>query len=262
MKIITLANEKGGVGKTTLAVTLAAGLAIRGQRVVLVDADPQGHATLLMDSYKEAGLYNLLVNGLGWGETMHGVIPPYWSPDPNPTGKLYLLPGDYQTINIAQQISNAFEVGERLRELERQVDAVVIDTSPTPSLLNGVISLVTDCILYPTSCESLALDGLGESLYHRDQATVQRARYGYPSVHTLGIVPTLFRSSTLEHAENLDDLRTQLSGLIWDPISLSTIWPEAARARKSIFAYQPNGKAAVEAWALIDRVQEALHVQP
>lgn len=261
MNIITCSNEKGGVGKTTLAITLAAGLAIRGQRVVIIDADPQGHTTLILHGHKEPGLYNLLVNGLGWGEVERETHFDHWADRAQPSGKLYVLPGDYQTINIAQQVSNVFEVGERLRELERIADAVVIDTSPTPSALNGMVQLITDCILFPTSCESLALDGLGESLYHRDQATVQRARYGYPVVRTLGIVPTLYRATTLEHRENLDDLRNQLGEMVWPPMPLRTVWPEAARARLSIFAYQPDGEAASEGWELVDRVEEALRVK-
>ena len=61
MKIVTLLNEKGGVGKTTLATHLAAGLAIRGKRVILVDADPQGHATIAFGLSKEPGFYDLIV---------------------------------------------------------------------------------------------------------------------------------------------------------------------------------------------------------
>lgn len=266
MKIITLSNEKGGVGKTTLAITLASGLACRGNRVLLVDADPQAHATLMVGVAKQPGIYDLLVRDAEWSATLCP-IPASVFAEPGlgmtGCGALYLVPGDTQTIGIAALINDAFAVGDRLHELDGQFDYVVIDTSPTPSLLNGVIALITDAMLYPTSCESLAFDGLAESLFHRDQAMLKRAKYGYPMIKTLGIVPTMYRATTLEHKENLQDLRDQVGDLVWKPMPLRTVWPEAARVRKSIFAFAPDSDAAQDGWELVDRVEEALkHATP
>lgn len=75
MKIITLLNEKGGVGKTTIATHIAAGLAVRGMRVLLVDADPQGHATVSLGLQKEPGLYDLLVRDATFKSVLR-FIPP------------------------------------------------------------------------------------------------------------------------------------------------------------------------------------------
>jgi chromosome partitioning protein len=155
MKTVSLINEKGGVGKTTLAIHIAAGLAIRGSRVVLADADAQGHATVSMGLKKSPGLYDLLVRGTAFREVLVPVNPERFGVPGSPCkGQLYVVPSNVETRSIPIQISDAFAVVDRFRELENLVDVVVFDTSPTPSLLHGSIYLATDAIIYPTKCDS------------------------------------------------------------------------------------------------------------
>src|SRR5690242_15083890 len=97
MKIITLLNEKGGVGKTTLAVHIAAGLAARGERVVLVDADAQGHATVMLGMSNEPALHDLLVREASFKDTLRFVAPEVYAPYGESKGQLFLLPGDTET---------------------------------------------------------------------------------------------------------------------------------------------------------------------
>ncbi len=259
MKIITLLNEKGGVGKTTLATHIAAGLAFRGFRVVLVDADPQGHATVALGLPKEPGLYDLLVRDAPFKSVLR-FIPAqvYQVGEEPPKGQLFILPSNVETRNIANSISDSFAVSDRFKELAGTIDVVVFDTSPTPSLLHGSIYIATDSILYPTTCEYLSFDGLVESIKHRQAAQVHRDKWGLDRIHVLGIVPTMFRAKTLEHSENLRQLRQQFGDLVWDPVPQRTIWAEAAAMRRPVFSFAPDSKAAEDAWEMVRRVQEAV----
>jgi chromosome partitioning protein len=259
MKVITLLNEKGGVGKTTLATHIAAGLAVKGHRVILVDSDPQGHATVMFGLPKEPGLYNLLVRDTAFRDTMRFVPPEqYQIPGRTVTGQLFIVPSNIETRNIANSISDAFAVSDRIDELEDIIDFVIFDTSPTPSLLHGSIYLATDFIIYPTKCEYLSFDGLVESIKHREAAQVHRDRWNLGPIEVLGIVPTMYRKQTVEHSENLKELRRQFGDLVWPPINQRTIWTEAVTMRQPVFAIGPETKAAAEALALVDRVLGAL----
>jgi chromosome partitioning protein len=259
MKIVTLLNEKGGVGKTTLATHIAAGLAVKGLRVVLVDADPQGHATVAMGLPKEPGLYDLLVRDAAFKNVLRFIQPKqYQVPDQAVSGQLFIVPSNVETRNIANSISDSFAVSERFNELQSSVDIVIFDTSPTPSLLHGSIYLATDALIYPTTCEFLSFDGLVESIKHRQAADGHRAQWNLSNIEVLGIVPTMYRTNTLEHTENLNQLRQQFGALVWDPIPQRTIWAEAAAIRRPVFSFAPESKASGDAWQLVQRVQEAL----
>src|SRR5690606_25634542 len=105
MKVVTLLNEKGGVGKTTVAVHIAAGLAVNGHRVLLVDADPEGHATVMYGLGKEHGVYGLLVRHATYQRLVRPISPELYEVPAQPVrGKLYLLPSNIETRNLADSI--------------------------------------------------------------------------------------------------------------------------------------------------------------
>lgn len=263
MKTLTLLNEKGGVGKTTLSVHVAAGLAHYGYRTMLVDADPQANATFFLGYKPQPAFHDLIVRNAAFKDSVKLVTPEIYEPPNDPArGRLYLVPSDVETRNIASTISDPYRIADRFRQLESTLDVVVFDTSPTPSLLHGAIYIATDAILYPTECEMMSFQGLVSSLQHREGADRSRLSVGLPGIDILGIIPTKYRGKTFEHRDNLATLRERYGDLVWDPLSLRTVWTEAATARRTVFAYAPNSRAAADAWQMVERVIEALQHEP
>jgi chromosome partitioning protein len=253
MKIITLLNEKGGVGKTTLSTHIAAGLALRGQRVILVDADPQGHATVALGLTKEPMLHDLLVRDLPFQQALRRVdTEVYAPPEEKVTGELLLVPSDASTRVIPLMTSDVMVVRERFQELEDVIDVVVFDTAPTPSLLHGSIYMATDSIIYPTKCEFLSFDGLVESLRHKDEASKTRRNMGLSEVKVGGIIPMMYRSGTQADDYGINMLRERFGKLVWPAITLRTVWNQASFARRTLFSFAPETKAAAEAWRTVD----------
>lgn len=260
MKTITLINEKGGVGKTTLATHLAAGLAIRGYRVVLADADAQGHATVSLGLKKDPGLYDLLVRGAPFREVLRPVSPDRFAMPGLPCkGQLYVVPSNVETRSIPIQISDAFAVSDRFRELENLVDVVVFDTSPTPSLLHGSIYLASDALIYPTKCEYLSFDGLMHSFEHREQIQPTRERWGLKNLDVMGIIPVMYRASTLVHQENLNRLKARYGNLVWPEVAMRTSWAEASTVGQLVYRFAPESGAARDAWNIVDRVETEIN---
>lgn len=249
--MITLAaiNEKGGSGRTTAFVNLAAGLAARGHQVLLIDADEQDHATLAFGFEKYAGLYDLMVRGQAWKDVMVPVeAERYGSLG---LSNLYLLGSNVETHSIALNITDAWTLANRLEGLGSMFDFCLIDTSPTPSLLHSTIFLAADYIVCPTELEVLGIDGLHESI-KRVQAV--RAIHG-KDLRLAGIIPNKCRLTTLEHKENLAQLRERFGNAVWPPIPLSIIWPEAMAFCRPVIVHAPNHDAAFQVWEMVDRVE-------
>jgi chromosome partitioning protein len=259
MKVYSLINEKGGCAKTSIATHLAAGLAMRGRKVVLVDADPQGHATITFGLKKEPGLYDLLVRGAAFKDILRVPSPDcYAVPGLQFSGQLFIVPSNVETRSIPMQISDAFAVEDRFRELEQAIDVVIFDTSPTPSLLHGSIYLATDAILYPTKCEFLSFDGLVESLTHKELIQPTRKRWGLDNIEVMGIIPTMYRAGTLVHQENLNKLKARFGKLVWPEIAMRTTWAEASTVGQLIYRFAPESGAAREMWSVVDRVETTI----
>lgn len=263
MKVITLLNEKGGVAKTTLSVHAAAGLAIKGYKVLLIDADAQGHATIALGRKKEPGFYDLIVRNAPFDQVLRRVNPERYATHEQAqrmTGDLLLLPSNVETRSISQNISDAFAVLKRILQLRDAIDFVIFDTSPTPSLTHASIYMATDAIVMPTKLEAWSFDGLRESMAHKDQFQPIRQQYNLGTIKLYGIVPTLYRRGTLEQETNLEVLRERFGDVVWDPIPMRTIWSEAATAKRTVFSLAPQSKTAADAWRFVNKMEEAVNV--
>lgn len=259
MRIVTLLNEKGGVGKTTLAFHLAAGLAVIGFRVLAVDADAQSSLTETMGFAQTPGLYDLIVRDQSFRNVLRYVNPEIYEYPRRPVkGQLFLLPSNIETGSIAANSSDALAFARRFAELDATVDFIIVDTSPTPSLLHGAVYMATDAILYPTECEFLSFRGLQNSFQHREDNERYRRQFHFAPIKNLGIVPTMYRKRTLEHRENLAELKETYGDLVWKPIAQSTVWTESSRVHRSIWNYAPSSSAARQGWYLVKQFMEAM----
>jgi len=179
-----------------------------------------------------------------------------------PSGNLYVIPSNVETRNIANSISDADTLAVRLDELKGRIDLVVIDTSPTPSLLHGAFYTAADAIIYPTKLTYTSFDGLVESILRRQKADITRAdRWGLKPIEVMGIVPMEYRGNTIEQQENLAKLRANFGKAVWEPITQRTIWTESEGAALPVYALEPTSDAACDVWELADRVEEALYVK-
>ncbi len=259
MKVLTIGNEKGGVGKTTTAVTIAAGFAFKGYRVLLIDADGQGNATRAAGLTKEPMLYDWLVRNKSTQEVLRPVPPEWYGiENSNHQGQFWILPGNVETMHISQAISDASRLRKRLSQLASIFDLVIIDTGPTPSLLHGAVYAATDYMVYPTLCEKWSFEGLAETVQHTQQANEALINAGGDSIQLLGIIPTRYKSNTVLHTSNLDQLRERYGALVWEPIPDRVVWGESAVFNEPIFVYAAGTAAADDAWAMIDRVEQGV----
>lgn len=258
MNVITLLNEKGGVGKTTTATHIAAGLAIHGQRVVLIDADAQGHSTATLALKKGPQFHDLIVREAEWSEILQAPSPDVWAGEDGYDGELYVVPSDVETGVIPLLVKNALLLRERLEDIEGWADIVVIDTSPTPSLLHSMVYLATTHMIHPTECEMLSLNGLNESIEHLEELNNLRESMGMAQVPLLGVQPTKYDVRTNAHDYGLSLLTKKFKRQAWPALPMRTIWRDAGFARRLLFSYRPDHVASVEAWAMVDRVERGL----
>jgi len=257
MKVIVLLNEKGGVGKTAVSIHLASGLATLGSRVLLVDADAQGNATLCLGYEDSPGFYNFIVRQRPFREVIRPVGPErYALPDSvdQVQGSLFLMPGNIETRSIVDHIKNPFILLERLQSAAALLDYVIIDTSPSPSMLHAVILAATDFILVPTKLEYLSIRGLRASLEHTDAYNDYRvSKRNLDPIQLIGIQPTMYRAKTFEHNDNLEQLRLHYPDMVWPPIREATIWAEATTLRRTVYSIAPTSRATSAAWKMVDQ---------
>lgn len=255
MKIITLLNEKGGVGKTTLATHIAAGMAIRGKRVVLIDAGSQADASTQCGVNEDDGFYQLMVKLAEWRDLLVQAPSTRWG---GGQGELWVLPSNIETRVIPMLVDDISLLKKRTDELDGWADMVVVDTSPTPSMLHAQIYMATDYIICPSKCELLSLKGLQKSVIHMERLNDSRIMLGMTPVELLGIQPTMFDPRTNAHNFGVSLIAGKFKNKTWPALPVRTIWRDAAWKQRLLFAYAPDDVAVEEAWALVDRVERRM----
>lgn len=259
MKVIGLLNEKGGVGKTTCALTLAAGLAVKGAKVLLIDADGQANATIGLRQERLNALSHLLIDGWEWEQCAVMIPEKIWQvPKQDPRGKLLLLPGHPGVFGISLATGNIRLLAERLEELEG-IDVVVIDTPPTPSLLHTMLYVAMDGIILPTEAESFSLDGIRQTMNRaRDAHLIRQHSMNRPPLEILGVFINKFEAQTVVHQKHQAMLLKEFGELLMQPNPKYSVWREASAARRIIWNLIPMGRAAKHAWRFVNAVERRM----
>jgi chromosome partitioning protein len=252
MKTITFLNEKGGVGKTTMATTTATILAQRGHRTILIDADSQGHATLSVRAKRVDGLYHLLKNNAPFDQVLVPVAPDYYGGDPEAPA-LWLIPSSSATAELASGL-DARLLKARIDPMQNTVDYAIIDTSPSISDLHLSFYLASDYLVCPTECTYMPMQGLFKSLAHRQNAEDTFTPQGYPVAKLLGILPTKFNGREAVQHQNHGYLMGKYEGKVFKPIRRLADWEKASQLRQPINMLGFKTAAADEADVFVDEI--------
>lgn len=246
-RIYTIVNQKGGVGKTTTAINLGAYLGYYGQRVLLVDTDPQGNATSSLGVDKSTvrnGTYEVIIRSVPVGpQVLH-----------NPRLKLSLLPATQSLagaeVELVELPKREYKLREALHSVQDRYDYILIDCPPSLGLLtvNGLVA-GSDGILIPVQCEYLALEGLGQLTQ-----TINRVRSGlFPELEVRGVVLTMYDGRTRLATDVVTEVRKYFPDQVFESVIPRSIrLAEAPSYGIPISIYAPESSAA-KAYAALAR---------
>lgn len=240
MKIIAVANQKGGVGKTTSSVNLGSALAELGQRILLVDLDPQGNATSAfgMQELEGESLYEPL---LGEGSIVEKVCP-------TRLDNLFLVPADLDLagaeVEIARMNDHLTRLSKTLQVLrdDQTFDFIFLDCPPSLGILMSNALAAADEILVPIQCEFFALEGLVKIVrvieQVRDSGANDRVEIG-------GIVMTMFDGRTNLSSQVVSEVREHFGPRVYETVIPRTVrLSEAPSHGKNILEYDSSGTGA------------------
>lgn len=250
-KVICIANQKGGVGKTTTAVSLAHGLSQKGRRVLLIDLDPQGQSATALGRNPKPGAFYLLTMGMTPQET---TFVQSWVHFSGREG-LYLLPGDQQTM-AAQTVLNAQDkpisaIRHSINRFFKEgLHYIIFDTAPSVGGVQERAVWASDFVIVPTATEFLSADGVSKVLLMMSILQEKKNWRG----NLLGILPTFYDEQTRESKATMDALRERFDNSVLDPIHRATLLRECAAEGQTIFEVDPLCRAAKEYQALTQLV--------
>lgn len=242
-RVLAIFNHKGGTGKTTTAVTLAAGLAARGQRVLLVDTDGQGNVAVSLNMPTERSLYHVLVMGLAVEAAVTTARPRF---DVLPSNETLAAAELY----LAGRRNRDRVLSTRLASTRDDYDTVLVDCSPSLSLMNQNALCFADAVLCPVACDYLSLVGVRQVL--RTIKQVNRV-LGHP-VRLWGVLPTLFDARARVCHEALDTLREHFQDRCLEPIRSAIRVKEAPAQGRTLFEHAPDSSAAEDYLAVVERL--------
>jgi chromosome partitioning protein len=228
---LTISNQKGGVGKTTSTVTIGSGLAQRGYKTLLVDLDPQGHVSRMLNLPKQPGVRR-------W----------YYDEAPLPScitpvrDNLWLLPGDKSTDKVMGKIRDE-SYGEEnfalaLKEQAAGFDVIVIDLAPSLNNLQVAALIAAEYVLIPTRLRITDLDGVQEVIH----SVAQLARHGHKP-RGCYILPTFFDRIANETIRLLRETAEHFPGAVWPPVVQDVRVGEAPARGKTLWEYAPDTNA-------------------
>lgn len=238
-KIIAIANQKGGVGKTTTAINLAASLAVLEYKTLLIDADPQANSTsgIGFDPREiKASVYECLVNDLGAKEAIR----------PTETPNLDLLPAHIDLVGAEIEMINLNEREYRMKKVldvvKDEYDFIIIDCSPSLGLITINALTASDAVIIPVQCEYFALEGLGKLL---NTIKIVQNRLN-TALEIEGILLTMYDVRLRLSNQVVEEVRNHFTDLVFDTIiQRNTRLSEAPSYGISVIMHDASCKGAI-----------------
>jgi chromosome partitioning protein len=234
MNTLAIMNQKGGVGKTTTAITLAHGAARVKVRVLLVDLDAQANCSIALGLPPKPNLQRFLAD-----DDRYDAIVPTGRPN------LDLLPGDKTTAAVKAELASIpFRetiLARKLARLANDYDLIILDTSPSIDLLQISALVASTHYLIPVSCQHLAAAGAAMAL----STVAALSDAGALDTRLLGLLPTFYDRRTTESTTQLRELADQYGRLLLPPIPIDTKAAEAPAHGQTLYEYAPNTRALV-----------------
>jgi len=251
--ILTIANQKGGVGKTTTAINLAAAIAQRKKKTLLIDLDPQANSTIAF--FDSADVQGSMFDVLGEHRAeMASVIKPTKDP------LLSLAPSRLALAKLEQQLSGQFDAPYKLKDalasVRKEFDYVVIDTPPALGILTVNAMVASTHLLVPIQAAYFAIEGTDDLLETYERI---RARPN-PALKVLGVVITLFDKRTNISRDTHEQIRSVFGSVLFKTrITKNVRLEESPAYKETIFTYAPKSPGALEyrklALEVIQRVE-------
>ena len=238
--VIAIANQKGGVGKTTTAINLSAALALTGKRVLLIDLDPQGNSSLTFLAHNtiERSVYDLLTDT---------DISPESVIKKTSIKTLDVLPSRINLAKFESKLLGEFDAPFRLKDriegIIKTYDCVLIDTPPTLGLITVNALVAADYVIVPIQPSYFALEGTDDLL-----ETVEKVKARpNPRLQVLGVVITLLDKRTTLAKDIQEQIRAVFGDKVFETvISKSVRLEESPAYKETIFTFAPNSSGAAE----------------
>ena len=238
---LAIFNHKGGTGKTTTSVSIAAGLASRGLKVLLVDTDSQGNVGVSLGIKAEKTLYHVLVMGVRPSDAAVKVRPNLDLIVANETlaaAELYLAGRQNRDRILRERLISAFD----------DYDVVLLDCSPSLSLMNQNALVVADGIVVPVACDFLSLVGVRQVI--KTVKNVNALLHHPVQIH--GVLPTFYDARARICRDAIDAMKEHFGDRVMPPIRQATRLKEAPAQGKTIFEYAPESNAAEDYLRVVD----------